>query len=105
MTDLQALLWLLALAAAFYYWWLALGTKETALAATRRYCREVGVELLDDAIALRSFGIARDAACRLRVLRCYGFEFTSTGEERYRGRIVLLGGRVETIELAPHKFG
>ena len=104
MGPLADLFWLLALVAGCAYWWRAHGMKERALNATRRHCREMEVELLDDTVVLKGCWLKRDGARRWHMWRSYLFEFTTTGEQRYSGRIVLLGDRVETIQLAPHRF-
>jgi hypothetical protein len=62
------------------------------------------VQLLDDSVVLRGFWLQRDPRGALRVRRSYLFEFTSTGNERYHGCTVMLGRRVETIQLAPHRL-
>lgn len=85
-------------------WWNAQGAKQRALQATRDYCQQMQVQLLDDVVALRGFWWKRDRGGSVRVWRSYNFEFTSTGNERYIGRVVLLGMRVETIQLDPHRL-
>lgn len=104
MVDLADVFWLTLLLSVCYYAWHAHGMKETALAATRKYCRQMDVELLDDTVVLRGFWLKRDGSGRLHMWRSFLFEFTSTGEERYSGRIVLLGNRVEDIQLEPHRL-
>jgi len=103
-SDLASLLWLLLLLAACWYGWLAFGRKEAALAATRRYCADMDVVLLDDTVVLRRVGFRRDARGQLRMRRRYVFEFTTTGDERYLGCIAMVGDAVEAIQLAPHRL-
>jgi hypothetical protein len=86
------------------FWWQANGTKELALKATRSYCESVGVQLLDDGLALRGFWWRRDAAGNLCLRRSYLFEFTTTGEQRYHGTTVMLGRRLESVQLDPHRL-
>ena len=105
MLALVDLFWITTLLCICWYWWRALGMKEVALASTRRYCQKMGVELLDDTVVLRAFWLKRDPRGRVCMWRRFHFEFTSTGEERYLGRIVLLGNYVETIQLQPHRWG
>jgi hypothetical protein len=96
-------LWLL-LAAIAGYWWRAHAVRELALAATRAHCRRLEVQLLDETVALRGVRPTRDGGGQLRLRRTYQFEFTSTGDERYRGWTVMLGRRVESIDLQPHRL-
>ena len=44
----------------------------------------------------------RDESGSLCLRRRYRFEFTSTGEVRYRGVIVMVGRNKQSIELEPH---
>lgn len=104
MYDLVDLFWLGLLLGACYYWWKAHGMKEAALAAVRRYCRDMQLELLDDTVVLKAFWFKRDGRGHLRMWRTFLFEFCSTGEERYSGRIILLGTTVESIQLQPYRF-
>ena len=48
--------------------------------------------------------IACDDQGQIRVWRRFMFDFTSTGEERYSGRVVMLGQRILHMELDPHRF-
>lgn len=104
MLSLTQLFWLFLLALAGCYWWSAHGVKERAFRAVKDYCRRVDVVMLDDSLVLRGFWFKRDAQGSLRVWRSFLFEFTSTGDERYRGRVVMLGRAVDWIELEPHRM-
>ncbi len=86
------------------YWWRLQAVKEKALQSTRAYCENMGVDLLDDGLVLKGFWWKRDSQGRVRVWRSYWFEFSSTGNDRYRGRTVVLGDRVEHIQLDPHRL-
>lgn len=104
MSALDDLVIAVLLAGVLLLWWNAQGAKQRALRATKDYCRQMDVQLLDEAVALRGFWFKRDSDGHLRIWRSYDFEFTSTGCERYRGRVVLLGVRVAHIHLAPHRL-
>ncbi|MBN4055541.1 DUF3301 domain-containing protein, partial [bacterium AH-315-K03] len=80
------------------------GIKQLALKETKSYCEKMEVQLLDEGVALRGFWLKRDDRGNVRLWRSYLFEFTSTGNERYNGRIILLGRRVESITLDPHRL-
>ncbi len=103
--ELSDLLWLLGAWLFMLYWWNAKGAKEIALRATRRHCRELELQLLDDSISLRGLWLKRDARGRIRFWRSYNFEFSSSGDDRYQGRIILLGAAIEAINLETHRFG
>ncbi len=40
----------------------------------------------------------------MQLERTYFFEFASDMQQRYRGEIVMLGKRVKTIQLDPHRY-
>jgi hypothetical protein len=101
LSDLLVLAVLIGLAS---FWWQAHAAKDLALEFTRRYCASVDVQLLDDALVLSGFWLKRDPAGKLCLRRSYSFEFTTTGEERYHGATVMLGRRLESVQLAPHRL-
>jgi hypothetical protein len=101
--EFSDLLWLLVAYLAALHWWNSKGAKEIALKATLKHCREMEVQLLDQSISLRGFWIKRDGGGRLRFWRSYNFDFSSNGDDRYEGRIIILGRRVESIQLEPHR--
>ncbi len=85
------------------FWWNALGAKEIALDASRAYCEKMDVQMLDDSVELRGLWFKRDKQDRFCLWRSYYFEFSSLGDQRYKGRIILLGKQVLAIELEPHQ--
>ncbi|MFO7527677.1 MAG: DUF3301 domain-containing protein [Marinobacter sp.] len=102
--TLNNLFWLFLACFAAWYWWRAKAIKDFVLQAARRYCKTMDVELLDDAVYLRGLWFKRDDHGKLRVWRRFLFDFTSTGEERYTGRIIMLGSKILNMELEPHRF-
>lgn len=104
MLELTDILLFSLIAAFLVLWWNAQGVKQIALSATKAYCKKMDVLLLDDGIALRGFWVKRNRAGKLCLWRSYDFEFTSTGDERYAGTIILLGRLVEDIRLQPHRL-
>lgn len=85
-------------------WWNAQGVKQQALKATKDYCDKMGVQLLDEGLVLRGFWLKRNSVGQLCLWRSYNFEFTTTGEQRYSGEIIMLSRWVETIKLDPHRL-
>ena len=85
-------------------WWNAQGVKQQALKATKDYCDKMGVQLLDEGLVLRGFWLKRNSAGSLCLWRSYNFEFTTTGEQRYCGEIIMLSRWVEAIKLDPHRL-
>jgi|SRR5690606_7559058 len=104
MFDLGDAALVLLLAAAAAWWWRGYAVKETALRATRLHCKAMDVQLLDESVAMRGLWLKRDASGALRIRRSFEFEFTSTGDDRYHGCTVMLGLRLESIQLQPHRL-
>lgn len=102
--TIQDLFWLAGFATLVAYWWKAKGIRDLALEHVRRHCREMEVALLDDGLWLRGLSLRRDKHGRVRLRRTYVFEFSATGDDRYRGRISLLGMQLETIDLDVHRI-
>lgn len=86
------------------YWWQAQGVKHRAIKAVKAHCKSMDVQLLDDSVELKRFWFKRNARGQLAIWRSYAFEFSSTGEERYLGRVVMLGIQLERVDLSPHRL-
>lgn len=102
MLALSSIFWTSLAVAFISFWWQGDMIKRFALQHLRQYFREQDLQLLDQTIVLKSVWPRRSDFGSLQLRRLYGFEFTSTGEERYQGLIELSGRRVQRIELEPH---
>lgn len=102
--TIQDLFWLAGFALLATYWWRAKGVRDLALGHVQRHCKQMDVELLDGGLWLRGLSVGRSHQGRLQLRRSYVFEFTSTGDERYRGRVSLLGQRLERVSLEVHRI-
>lgn len=101
--DLVSLFWLTLFAGFIYLWWESLKIKEVALSYTRSYCKRYELQLLDDNVNLRGLWFKRNEQGMVKLWRSYNFDFSSTGDERYKGKIVLLGRNVTNFELDPYR--
>ena len=101
--DANSLIVLVVLALLAYYVWLGQGAKELAHRAAKAYCNKAGVQFLDDSVVIRGLTITRDRNGQLCFRRRYDFEFASTGDRRYKGKVVLLGRMIADIELEAHR--
>ena len=97
-----SLILLLLLAAAVFFWQDSLRARELARALSMRLCSEAGVQLLDQTVALRRIGLARNAQGRLGLRRWYNFEVSTDGHDRHRGSLRLAHGRLEDYSLPAH---
>ena len=93
----------LAAAALAWFWWKSKGIKDRAVLVSKRHCQQSGVQMLDGSVVLRALWFKRDTEERIRLWRRYVFEFSSTGEQRYRGQIVMLGDQVELVDMEPYR--
>jgi hypothetical protein len=104
MIDLVDVAFLLAFGLILYLGWLGVQAREHAYALVARHCRAKGLLLLDQSVSFKAAWLKRDSNGHVRFWRSYKFEFSSTGNERYHGLIVLLGRSVESIELEPYRL-
>lgn len=88
-----------ALAGLGWLWWDGLNKRELAIRAARAVCQQAGVQLLDETVALKHLGLARDEDRRMRIRREFFFEYSDTGNNRLPGYVYLLGGRVLSANL------
>jgi hypothetical protein len=89
---------------AYLYWFDGQQVKEVALKAVRGHCLNLEVQMLDEYVALNGIRLKRDQAGKMRLRRIFLFEFSSTGNERYNGICIMLGRRVESIQMEPYRF-
>ncbi len=87
-----------------YYWSDSTKTREIALGFVKNHCRKIDVQLLDEYVALNGFWLKRDENGKIRIWRSYQFEFTSTGNERYNGKVILLSRIITSVHLDPYKI-
>ena len=67
--------------------------------AARNACERHGLQLLDETVAQIKLRLRRDRSGRVRLWRCYRFEFSGDGERRLHGEVILLGRRVLSLNL------
>lgn len=82
-----------------WVFWRQLALRELALKHALAVCDRQGLQLLDQSIGLSGVGFQRRPSGSLCLTRKYQFEFTSTGERRYTGRITMAGQTVLATEL------
>ena len=84
---------MLVLVAGFAAWffWRQLAIRERALAQALAVCEKNNVQLLDQGIGFARFKLHKGRRGGWVLWREYVFEFTSTGEQRYKGRVFFEG--------------
>jgi len=99
---LSDLVWIFIFICIAALWWQGQGAKAFALTKVKAYCDENNIQLLDESLVLRKVWFGRSNKGSLQLKRTYLFEFTSTGEYRYRGTAVTLGYRIHSIDGQTH---
>ncbi len=89
-------------AAVISFWWQSDQVKAIAMAHIYRHCKSQDLQLLDQITVLKGVWPMRDERGSLVLRRRYVFEFSSTGEARYKGRVEMYGNRLQKIELDPY---
>lgn len=84
------------------HWWRSRDAKAFALVYAAQRCQQLDLQLLDQSIVLHKIRLQRSDNGWLQWRREYGFEFSSTGHERYPGTLTMTGNQLSGIELAPH---
>ena len=102
MLNLSVIFWLCCFAALAAFWWHSDIVKNQALKLADTHCKQLGLQLLDQTMVIKGLFPVRDESGSLCLRRRYRFEFTSTGEVRYRGMIVMAGRKQQSLELEPH---
>ena len=87
-----------------WYWSHSQKLKQIALRASVKRCNDAGVQLLDHSVVLQRIAFRKNPSNRWKMVREYRFEFTSTGESRYIGRIILQGKYIVSSELEPYSL-
>lgn len=94
----------LVLGIAGWLWWDSRGVAEKAFRHAQMRCEWARVTLLNDTVAWRKVRLGRNVHGRVTLKRTYSFEFTSDSSQRYQGEIVMLGHRLKSITMEPHRF-
>jgi hypothetical protein len=100
--DLSGAFALAAVLVAVWYVYDALRAREAAVRIARDACRQHGLQLLDDTVQAVRLRLARDAEGLARFRRTFAFEFSDDGFTRRSGSLVMLGERVESLQLEPY---
>lgn len=82
-----------------WFWVDSMQSKERAAAVALRACKEIGVQFLDQTVALESIKPARNSHGQLVWRRIYGFEYSLQRVERRHGRVLLLGKALQQVQI------
>lgn len=94
---------LILLCALGWFWLDSIKVRELGVRSARDTCRREGVQLLDDTVAIRSVSLARDDRGHVALRRVYDFEYSGSGDDRFRGSVMLLGREVVLLDVGRHR--
>ncbi|WP_089723773.1 DUF3301 domain-containing protein [Candidatus Thiosymbion oneisti] len=97
MNNLLAVLALLLLG---WFWLDSLRAREVATEICHAACKQRDLQFLDQTVSLRRLRIRRTGT-GLRIVRVYGFDFSTEGIGRHSGYLILVGLNPETIGSDP----
>ena len=81
----------------------ALRAREAAIRITKEACKQQGLQLLDDTVHGVRLRFVRDDDGVVRLRRTFLFDFSEDGVNRRSGSVVMLGARVESLQLEPYR--
>lgn len=87
-----------------HYWWQSGEFKGRALKLAAQYCQQHDLQLLDQSMVITGYWPSRNSRKVWVIRRTYEFEFTSTGHQRYRGKLTLMGFQLDTLELEAYQL-
>ena len=95
---------IILLISSMLYWLDSIRAKENATKHAKAACKKVLLEFLDDTVLIKKVRLRRNTQGQLSIYREYEFEFSSTGEFRYKGQVRLLGQYLIDVEMEPYQF-
>jgi len=72
------------------YWWRTSEQKTFAITQAKVYCQQRKVQLLDQTLVFKKLQLHRTQNHR-KLCRVYEFDFSTDGQDRHRGEILLSG--------------
>jgi len=97
------LLAVLVLGAVVWFWFDSLKAREAGLDAARRACLREGLQFLDETVVGHGIRFERDDKGHLILRRGFDFEYSLSGDDRYRGAVVIEGRDVVLVDTAQHR--
>ncbi len=93
----SSLLFLIGTGVLAWAWWSHRAAAEAAVRHGVAACEAAGVQWLDGSVQLTGLRIVREPDGRLALERAYRFDYSRRGDDRLRGRIVMVGERLRSL--------
>ena len=103
MYDIADLIWILLAGACALYLLRSGQFKGRARQLAIAHCRQLDLQLLDHSMVIIGLWPVRRSN-GLVFRRTYQFEFASTGDRRYQGKLIMEGIRLISIDLEAYKL-
>ena len=84
--------------------WQHLEVSRRARSTAKKACEKQQLLLLDQSVILIKLRPRKSNRAFITIERTYGFEFSTTGDQRYRGELLFEGNRLKHLELQAHKI-
>jgi hypothetical protein len=106
MFSLTKLLLLILAGVTAVYWWQSGMFKGRARELAIAHCRQLDLQLLDQSMVITGIwpALSGSGSGKIEFRRTYQFEFSSIGDRRYQGLLVMQGLRLKSIELETYKL-
>lgn len=95
---------IIALGLIAYYWSYTQKLKACAVRGAKKRCNEAGVQFLDHTVVYHKMRWFKNASGQRRIQREYLFDFTSTGEQRYVGKVYLQAHHIASVDLGTYSI-
>lgn len=97
--TLSAILLLVLLFGSAWFWSDSLRARDRVIKICSRLCNDIGVQFLDETVALSRLRLRRNTNGGLQLIRHYTFEYSGTGADRWQGYALLYGMRMDSVQL------
>ncbi len=104
MFSLTQLLLLILSGIVAVYWWQSGLFKGRARELAAVHCQQLGLQLLDQSMVITAIRPVLGSDGRIVFRRTYQFEYSSTGDQRYQGKLIMEAMRLKSIELEAYKL-
>lgn len=94
---LSTLILMVLAVAGVAFWYAGRGAAETATRVGQAACSRADVQWLDQSVHLVAMRLSRGSDGWLGLERHFGFEYSTDGDDRRAGRIVLHGRRLRSV--------
>jgi hypothetical protein len=101
---MDTLFWILIVAILTAYFWQSGQFKGHARQLAQKHCKTLNLQLLDEGMVIRKIRPIRSPSGSLILRRHYQFEFSSIGDQRYKGQIVLEGYKLADISFDAYRI-